>query len=206
MNEHSPDRAHPGSRPRPTTQAAEGVPRLQWTLEEFERLTELGIFAEEDRIELIGGELVPMSPKGRRHEAARDELLNWLMRRLPADVRLSSEIGWRPNAQSYFEPDLIVYPAGMSGVTVAPDQVLLLLEVAASSLKFDTIAKASQYAALGVREYWVVNAVTLETRVHLRPGEASYQHVAIIGADAAATPHLLQSCAVRLGDLAIPSA
>jgi hypothetical protein len=45
---------------RPTTQAAEGVPRLRWTLAEFERLTEFGILTEDDRIELIGGELVPM--------------------------------------------------------------------------------------------------------------------------------------------------
>jgi hypothetical protein len=41
---------------RPTTQGAEGVPRLRWTLAEFERLTELGIFTEDDRIELIEGE------------------------------------------------------------------------------------------------------------------------------------------------------
>ena len=58
-------------RMRPTTQAAEGVPRLRWTLAEFERLAELGIFTEEDRIELIEGELVPMSPKGNRHELVR---------------------------------------------------------------------------------------------------------------------------------------
>jgi hypothetical protein len=47
---------------RPTTQAAEGVPRMRWTLAEFERLIEVGILTEEDRIELIQGELVP-SPR-----------------------------------------------------------------------------------------------------------------------------------------------
>ena len=59
---------------RPTTQAAEGVPRLRWTLPEFERLIELGIFTEDDRIDLIEGELVPIPAKGNRHELVRDEL------------------------------------------------------------------------------------------------------------------------------------
>jgi Uma2 family endonuclease len=48
----------------PTTQAAEGVPRFRWTLAAFERLSEVGILTEDDRVELIQGELVPMSPKG----------------------------------------------------------------------------------------------------------------------------------------------
>jgi hypothetical protein len=71
---------------RPTTQAAEGVPRLRWTLSEFERLTELGVFAEDDRIELIGGELVPLSPKGNRHENVRAAIHNWLRRNLPDEI------------------------------------------------------------------------------------------------------------------------
>ena len=53
---------------RPTTQAADGVPRMRWTLTEFERLIEVGILTEEDRVELIQGELVPMASKGNRHE------------------------------------------------------------------------------------------------------------------------------------------
>src|SRR6185503_803587 len=96
---------------RPTTQAAEGVPRLRWTLDQFERLIELGIFGKDDRIELIRGELVPMAAKCNRHELARDELMNWIMRRLPGTLRLSSEIGWRPpDADTYVEPDLLICP------------------------------------------------------------------------------------------------
>src|SRR5690242_17885113 len=96
---------------RPTTQAAEGVPRLRWTLVEFERLTELGIFSEVDRIELIEGELVPLSPKGSRHEIVRDELMNWMIGRLPSQtLRLSSEIGWRPGGDIYVEPDFLICP------------------------------------------------------------------------------------------------
>jgi hypothetical protein len=90
---------------RPTTQAAEGVPRFRWTLAEFERLGELGILAEEDRIELIEGELVPMSPKGNHHEVVRGAILNWLRRNLADEYDLHVEPGWRA-AGSHCELDL----------------------------------------------------------------------------------------------------
>lgn len=61
MNEMAPPVC--GSR---VTQAAEGLPRWRWTTSELERLTALGAFRDEDRFELIGGEIVPMSPVGRR--------------------------------------------------------------------------------------------------------------------------------------------
>ena len=186
---------------RPTTQAAEGAPRLRWTLAEFERLTELGIFTEDDRIELIGGELVPMSPKGNRHELVRDELMNWIMRRLPGAVRLSSEIGWRPNATCYLEPDLLVSPEGFKGVTVPGTEVLLAIEVADSSLKFDSTTKAKTYASLGVREYWVVDAKTLVATVHSEPSSDGYNSVTIVAPSDALSPNLVPALALKLTDL-----
>src|SRR5581483_4963874 len=191
-------------RMRATTRAAEGIPRLRWTLEEFERLTELGVLSEDDRIELIGGELVPMSPKGNRHEVVRDELQNWIMRRLPETLRLSSEIGWRPpGAHTYVEPDLLICPMEFKGVTVAPPDVLLAIEVAQSSLRFDTTTKARLYGALGVREYWVVNAKTLVTRVHREPIALGYKSVEDVAPDVALTPLLVPALTIRLADLPI---
>src|ERR1700694_4503244 len=116
-------------RVRPTTQAAEGMPRLRWTMAEFERLAELGIFTEDDRIELIGGELVPMSPKGNRHENVRTKLLDWMYRRLPQDLLLSVELGWRPNDDTYLEPDLLIYHDVPDPSSVSPSEVLLAIEV-----------------------------------------------------------------------------
>ena len=79
-----------------STQAAEGLPRLRWSLAEFDRLTELGMFEENDRIELIGGELDPMQANGARHEFVKTKLVNRFMRRLPDDLELAVELGWRP--------------------------------------------------------------------------------------------------------------
>lgn len=186
---------------RPTTQAAEGVPRLRWTLAEFERLTELGIFTADDRIELIGGELVPISPKGNRHELLRDELADVLTHQLSPSHRLSTEIGWRPNADTYLEPDILIYARPLKGVRVPGSQVLLAVEVADSSLKYDMTAKALTYAALGVREYWVVNTQTLVTRVHRQPSAQGFGHLVDIASSESLVPLFVPLIAVRLADL-----
>jgi Uma2 family endonuclease len=183
-------------------QAMDGVPRMRWTLAEFERLIEVGILTEEDRIELIQGELVPMASKGNRHELVRDEIMNWMMEHKPTDLRLSAEIGWRPpDADTYVEPDILVCPRRFKGVTVPPTEVLLAIEVADSSLKFDTTTKATLYAALGVREYSVVDARTLTTRVHREPSASGYASVEKVSSSETLVPSLAAALAIRLGEL-----
>jgi Uma2 family endonuclease len=133
-----------------TTQAAEGLPRWRWTLAEFDRLIELGVLGENDRVELVGGELVPMQPKGGRHELVKTKVLKWMMRRLPEGLEITVELGWRPDEATYLEPDILIYAAGPSPSYVAPSQVLLAIEVADTSIDYDTGRKAQIYAALGV--------------------------------------------------------
>src|SRR5262245_61863368 len=191
--------------PRPlrqTTQAAEGVPRLRWTLAEFERLAELGILREEDRIELIGGELVPMSPKGSRHEVVRGTVLNWLRRNLPDEFDLHVEPGWRA-AGSYCEPDFLIGPAGCNPTSLAAREVVLLIEVAHSSLKLDTTVKADLYALAGVRDYWVINARTLTTKVYREPSARGYGSAVNVRPSKTLTPLLIPSLSPQLSKLAI---
>jgi Uma2 family endonuclease len=191
-----------GPRTRPTTQVADGVPRMRWTLAEFERLIEVGILTEDDRVELIQGELVPMAPKGNRHELVRDEIMNWMMDRKPRTLRLSSEIGWRPpDADTYVEPDLLICPRSFKGVTVPPAEVLLAIEVAHSSLRFDSTTKARLYAVLGVREYWVVDAQKLTTRVHRESSAGGYASVSDVQPNDTLVPLLAAPLAIKLGDL-----
>lgn len=185
----------------PTTQAAAGIPRLRWTVAEFERLAELGFFTEDDRIELIGGELVPMAPKGNRHELVRGALHTWFRRNLPPEFDYHPEPGWHADGINYFEPDFLFGSEGFDRTSISPADVLLLIEVAHSSLVFDTTTKSGQYAALGVREYWVVNAVTLGTRIHREPSAAGYRRVEIVAADERLTTLLIPSIALSLADL-----
>ena len=144
-----------------------------------------------------------MSPKGNRHEVVRDELHDFVIRRLPKNVRVSIEIGWRPDKQTYVEPDILLYPTGFTGNIVPPGEVIVLIEVADTSLSYDADRKAKIYAALGVREYWVVNAKTLETIVHLEPGAEGYAQVSTHAPSEALAPLTLPALSVTLGSLKI---
>jgi Uma2 family endonuclease len=186
---------------RPTTQAAEGVPRLRWSLSEFDRLTELRIFAEDDRIELIGGELVPLQAKGARHELVKTKLLNWFMRRLPEDLELTVELGWRPGGDMYLEPDIVIYRSGASPAYLNPEEALVVIEIADASLAYDRGRKAEIYAKLGVRDYWVVDATKRVTCVHRDPSATGFGSVVEVTADETLVPLLVAPLAVRLGEL-----
>jgi Uma2 family endonuclease len=99
------------------------------------------------------------------------------------------------------EPDLLICPRALKGVTVAPAEVLLAIEVAHSSLRFDTTTKARLYGALGVREYWIINAQTLTTRVHRGPSAQGYASVVDVPATETLMPLLVAPLALRLADL-----
>lgn len=79
--------------------------------------------------------------------------------------------------------------------------MLLAIEVAHSSLRFDTTIKARLYAALGVREYWVIDAETPTTRVHREPSANGYASVVEVPPSETLVPLLVAQLAVRLADL-----
>ena len=187
----------------PTTQAAEGVPRLRWTMRDFDRLTELGVFGEKDHIELIGGELVPKAAKGNRHERVRHIVVNWLVRRLPDAVDFSIELGWRPEPGMYLEPDLMLFPREVKVPEFGGDVALLVVEIARSSLARDLSFRAMTMASLGVRDYWVVNADSLATTTHHEPSNVGYGSKVVVPPHGLLTPLLVPELALRLADLGI---
>jgi Uma2 family endonuclease len=161
-----------------TTTAAEGLPRRCFTVAEIEQMTVAGILHEDERIELIGGEIVPMSPKGNQHEILKTVLnIHWA-RQLPRDVQFTTETTFRLSDDTYLEPDFIFYPkaAGWEGLSAATAQ--LVVEIADSSLAYDLGRKAGIYAAFGVSELWVIDAVKLQTRIHREPTPTGYRSVA----------------------------
>jgi Uma2 family endonuclease len=188
-------------RQRPTTQAAEGLPRWRWTTAELIRLTDLGVFTAEDRMELIGGEIVPMSPVGRRHEVVADELAQYFTPLLPKTVRLTTERQFNLSDETYTKPDICLWPATIKAPDVRGDTVLLIVEVAQTSLKFDTSTKAALYASHGVRDYWVINAETLETKVHRGPAPSVYAETRTLTANEVLVPLLVPQLSVRLESL-----
>ena len=192
---------------RQTTQAAEGLHRWPWTVAEIERLVEAGIVAENERFELIGGEIVPMNPKGAFHEGVKKELNRHWAKLLPPDLDMITETTFRLGAHDFLEPDFVFWPRALGITGLKPDVVQLVVEIADSSLAYDLGRKAALYAALGIADYWVINAQTLVTHIHREPSPNGFAQISDHAGDAVLTPKLLPGLAVRLTALSLsPSA
>ncbi len=187
--------------PRPPTQAAEGLPRWRWTTEELERMARQGIFGEDDRFELIGGEIVPMSPKGIQHEILRNRLSTFLARRSTPDIEVAYEPQFNLAPDTYTHPDILVYPAALQVPHVRGDTVLLVIEVADSSLPFDLNTKSQLYSTHGVAEYWVINARTRVTTILSEPSTAGFGQKRDVQGNDMLVPMRAPALAVRLNDL-----
>lgn len=184
-----------------TTNEAEGLMRRRFTFEEVEWMTRAGILEEDERIELIGGEIVPMSPKGGLHEILKSALMIFWAKRLPDDLLFVTETTFRLSRDTYLEPDFVFYPKeeGWRGLSAATAK--LVVEVADSSLAYDLGRKARLYAGFGIAELWVVDAASLAARIHRAPSAEGYGHVEDRQADEELVPALAPGLALRLGDL-----
>lgn len=184
------------------TRAAEGFPRRSFTVAEIRRMVEAGIIAEDENFELIEGELVAKSPKGNEHEIIKAALGEIFALRTPDVLRLAVETSLYLDERTFVEPDLCLYPKKILPEDVGGSDVLLAIEVAASSLSYDRGLKARIYARHGVRELWVVDAVTRETWVHRQPGaDGQWASIERIAADAQISPAALPDIAIRMQEL-----
>ena len=174
-----------------------------WTADEMLAMVRAGILRENDRIELIGGEIVAMAAKGARHEIIRNELVLWWADRRPRNVKFAEETPLRLSPYNEPEPDIILFPADLLVSDVKPDTVLLVVEIADSSLSYDLTIKAPLYASFGVVELWVVDTATLEVSVHTGPTAAGYREVRVVRPHETLTPTRVASLEVRIGDLGL---
>lgn len=184
-----------------TTTAAEGLPRRRFTVAELERMAAAGIIQEDERIELIGGEIVPMAPKGNRHEIVKIALNLYWARRLPEHLLFATETTFRLSQDTYLEPDFVFYAkaTGIAGLTAATAK--LAVEIADTSLGYDLGRKAALYAAFGIAELWVIDAVKLVTRIHRDPSPTGYRSAGDLSASERLIPASIPELAVVLSEL-----
>ena len=185
----------------PTTQAAEGLPRRRWSVAEIEAFVQSGLIDEDERFELIGGEIVPMSPKGIRHEVLKNVLIRYWARRVSDDIGFAVETTFRMSEDTFVEPDIVFFRAADGLAGLDPRTALLAVEVADSSLSFDLKRKARLCASFGVREVWVIDAVKLVTHIHRTPGLDGYAEIGEVDAGTPLVPPFAPKLGVALGQL-----
>ena len=179
-----------------------GLIPARLTVEEVYDLTEAGVLREGERFELIDGEIVPMAAaKASWHAIMEARLNRAIVPALPddADVYPAPSITLGPSL--LLEPDLAILPRGAMIRDIRGPDILLVIEISDSSLSYDLRVKAPLYAAHGVREYWVVDAVRQTIRVHRESVDGRYTDVEEYDSDIALTPHLVPGVTVRLDDL-----
>jgi len=135
-----------------TTTAAEGFPRRAFTVEDISRMLEAGILHEDEKIELIEGEIVMMASKGIGHERIKSALTIAVARALPDQLTMGVEVTLRLTNTIMLEPDIAVFPKELFDKPVSgfaqldPGQAYLVIEVAASGIAYDKKLKARLYA------------------------------------------------------------
>jgi Uma2 family endonuclease len=182
--------------------ARNDLPHRLFTVKDVERMVEVGLIQENERVELIEGELVPMSPKGNRHEVVKQALLElWYPLRDPV-AALIPETTFRISEYTYLEPDICIYPREVGLAGLNPATVLLVVEIGVTSLGYDLGVKSVVYAHYGVRELWVIDATDGAIHVHRDPIDGKYGSVVRIpAADLAVPAFAPEAFAVRLADL-----
>ena len=149
--------------------------RLAFTIEQFQRMDASGIFAGDQRLELIHGEIVEMSPIGTRHAGSVNRLVN-LFKQID-NAYLSVQNPVQLGDASLPQPDIALlrrrddfYDNAYPG----PADVLLLVEVADTSLAYDRDVKVPLYAQAGIAEVWIVDLNKRELVVYRSPVNGKY--------------------------------
>lgn len=163
------------------------------TVHDYYRMAEVGLLSPDDRTELIEGEIVDMPPIGSEQASAITLLTRRLLRAVDdsIDVRVQLPVRFMPRSEP--QPDLAVVrraaDAYRSGHPTATD-VLLLIEISHSTLRYDLEDKARLYAKHRIPEYWVFDLVNRRVVRHRRPVGAEYRDRDEVGSGALPIPTL----------------
>lgn len=178
--------------------------RYSFTVEEFERMGEAGIFSRDARLELIEGEIFEMSPIGNAH-AACVKFLNGLLNRLfGGTLIIGVQDPIRLNDFSEPQPDLSLLrwrDDYYRDAHPTPAEVLLVIEVADTTVVADRKIKLPLYARVGIAEAWLVNIPEERIEIYSAPLDGSYQRAEVFGRGAEARSQTVEGLAVSVGEL-----
>ncbi|GAB6068134.1 Uma2 family endonuclease [Methylothermus subterraneus] len=147
--------------------------RHRITTAEFQRMVEAGVFAEDDRLELIEGEIFEMAPVGARHAECVSRLVRILVKGSRSLVRVQDPICLSEESQP--QPDIaVVKDRNYAQAHPRPQDVLLLIEVADTSLTYDRTVKLPLYARYAIPEVWLVDLTQNQIEAYRQPQPQGY--------------------------------
>ena len=182
--------------------------RRGWTLQEFERAAEVGVFGPEERLELIAGEIIPKTTQNSAHATALRLMEKALSRVFMAGYDVRSQLPLILDNDKP-EPDVAIVRGETRDFAQAhPTSAVLLVEISDTTLAFDQTIKAALYARAGIAEYWIVNLPDRILEVHRQPAPMSaqplghgYRSLTRHTEDETVAPLAAAQAAIRVADL-----
>ena len=134
--------------------------KRRFCVKDFYLMDEAGVFCEDDRVELVDGEIVDMAPIGSYHNSCVTTLTHIFVRAVPEGVRVQVQGAVQMDESTMFQPDLVILRPREDNYAESnptPEDVLLVIEVSDSTVAYDRNVKIPKYAQEGVPEVWQVN-------------------------------------------------
>ena len=167
------------------------IPRRRFTVAEYHRMAEVGIFHPDERVELIEGEIIEMSPISPRHAGCVINATRLFITRLGDRAVVSPQNPVVIQPRSEPQPDLLLLrprAVSYSREHPTPEDVLLAVEVADTTVRFDRLVKARLYARVGIAEFWLSLTTDGLVEVYRGPGPDGYASVTQHGAGQTLSP------------------
>jgi Uma2 family endonuclease len=178
--------------------------RRRFTVDDYYRMAEAGILTETDRVELIEGEIVEMSPIGDRHAMSVNRATMIFARGLGDRVVVSVQNAAHMDRYNEPQPDVVLirpredfYGTGHPN----PEDVVLLIEVSDTTLRFDRNVKLPVYARNGIREVWIVDLKNDVIHVHREPKGRIYSLIETKKRTESISPQVFPDFAIKVDDL-----
>ncbi len=150
----------------------------QISVAEYDLMIESGVFNEDDQIELINGVIVEKMPKGTKHSSANDRASRVFFRNFGDDVIIRNQNPIWLDELSEPEPDVVLAKPKedeYENSHPTPDEILLVLEIADSTLNYDRNTKGAAYARAGIRQYILLNVQEKTLEDYREPGADGFQ-------------------------------
>lgn len=176
----------------------------RFTVDEYYRMADTGILTEDDRVELLDGEIVKLSPIGPRHAATVTDL-QYALHRVTgsrAVVRVQNPV--RLDQYNEPEPDIVLVRPRPGGYRIrhpGPGEAILVIEVADTSTEYDHTVKLPLYADAGIPEVWLVDLANEQIEIYRDPLERSYPRPRIVTREETLTIAALPDIAITAAEV-----
>lgn len=170
------------------------------TVDEYERMGELGVLDPQRRYELLEGMILDVSPQNDPHVHAIAQLNELFVLRAKGRFAVHPQLPVILGEFNMPEPDLALVRRGLPGRAHSGD-IFLVIEVSGTTYRLDSGTKLRRYAASGIPEYWIVNLHEQRIEVYRLPDGWAYAQTSVVAGDDAITPAAFPDIVVRPADL-----